>query len=134
MDWTATGAIIGALTGILSLLGIIYMLGYKLSSIDTKLSLLWKVFIEDNLRGQVQQGNLVHSSPYKLTRSLTSDKFLSKDVISVLRKKPQLTNDQLAIEIISKVGFDSISSLSMKYDMTTQEYVALCVGAVRSLD
>jgi hypothetical protein len=134
MDWTAASAVVGALTGILSLVGIIYMLGYKFSRIETRLDLIWSIFVEDALRQQVRRGNLTHSSPYKLNRSLTSESFLNKDVISVLRKKPQLTNDQLAIEIISKVGFDSISSLSMKYDMTTQEYVALCVGAVRSLD
>ena len=134
MDWTATSAIVGAFAGILSLVGIIYMLGYKLSNIETRLNLIWAVFVEDALRQQVRRGNLSHSSPYTLSRSLTSEQFIGNDLVNKLSKKSHLADHQLAFEIISMLGFDFISKSSMEHDMTTQEYVAMCVVSVRSLD
>ena len=134
MDWTAASAVVGALTGILSLVGIIYMLGYKFSRIETRLDLIWSIFVEDSLRQQVRRGNLTHSSPYKLNRSLTSESFLNESSIFKLSNKSHLNDQQLALEIISTVGFDAISQSSMENNMTTQEYIAVCVGAVRSLD
>jgi len=134
MDWTTTSAVVGAITGILSLMGIIYMLGYKLSSIETKLTLLWSIFVEDSLRQQVRKGNLSHGSPYKLNRSLTIDQFINTDCIPGLRSKSHLTDQQLAFEVISVLGFDSISKSSMEHNMSTQEYIAMCIGSVRSLD
>jgi len=109
------------------------MLGYKLSSIETRLTLIWSVFVEDALRQQVRRGNLSHSSPYTLVRSLTSDQFIDKDSINRFSTKSHLTDQQLALEIISVLGFDFISKSSMEHDMSTQEYVALCIGSVRSL-
>ena len=134
MDWTAASAVVGALTGILSLVGIIYMLGYKFSRIETRLDLIWSIFVEDALRQQVRRGNLTHSSPYKLNRSLTSESFLNESSIFKLSNKSHLNDQQLALEIVSTVGFDVISQSSMENKMTTQEYIAVCVGAVRSLD
>ena len=134
MDWTATSAIVGAFAGILSLVGIIYMLGYKLSNIETRLNLIWAVFVEDALRQQVRRGNLSHSSPYTLGRSLTSEQFIGDNLVNQLSKKSHLADHQLAFEIISMLGFDFISKSSLEYDMTTQEYVAMCVVSVRSLD
>ena len=134
MDWTASSAIIGAFTGILSLVGIIYMLGYKLSSIETRLNLIWSVFVEDALRQQVRRGNLSHSSPDTLSRSLTSEQFIGNDLVHQLSKKSHLADHQLALEIISTLGFDFISKYSMEHEMTTQEYVAMCVVSVRSLN
>ena len=133
MDWTATSAIVGAFAGILSLVGIIYMLGYKLSNIETRLNLIWAVFVEDALRQQVRRGNLSHSSPYTLSRSLTSGQFIGDNLVNQLSKKSHLADHQLAFEIISMLGFDFISKSSMEHDMTTQEYVAMCVVSVRSL-
>lgn len=134
MDWTAASAIVGASTGVLSLVGIIYMLGYKLSSIETRLTLIWSVFVEDALRQQVRRGNLSHSSPYTLSRSLTSEQFIGNNSVSQLSKKSHLSDHQLALEIISVLGFDFISKSSMEHDMTTQEYVAMCIVSVRSLN
>ena len=132
MDWTAASAIVGAFTGILSLVGIIYMLGYKLSSIETRLTLIWSVYVEDALRHQVRRGNLHHSSPYKLNRSLSSEQFIGNNYMHRLGKKSHLTDERLAFEIISMMGFDLISKSSMECDMSIQEYVAMCVGSVRS--
>ena len=110
------------------------MLGYKFSRIETRLDLIWSIFVEDALRQQVRRGNLTHSSPYKLNRSLTSESFLNKSSMSKLSNKSHLNDQQLALEIVSTVGFDVISQSSMENKMTTQEYIAVCVGAVRSLD
>jgi hypothetical protein len=51
-----------------------------------------------------------------------------------LNAKSHLTDSQLAFEIVSVLGFDFISKSSMERDMSTQEYVAMCIGSVRSLD
>ena len=110
------------------------MLGYKLSSIETRLTLIWSIFVEDSLRQQVRRGNLSHSSPYTLSRSLTSEQFIGDNFVHRLSKKSHLSDHRLALEIISTLGFDFISKSSMEHDMTTQEYVAMCVVAVRSLD
>ena len=108
------------------------MLGYKLSSIETRLTLIWSVYVEDALRHQVRRGNLHHSSPYKLNRSLSSEQFIGNNYMHRLGKKSHLTDERLAFEIISMMGFDLISKSSMECDMSIQEYVAMCVGSVRS--
>ena len=134
MDWTTISASVGALTGILSLLGIIYMLGYKFSRIETRLDLIWSIFVEDALRDQMRSGNLTHSSPYKLRRDLKPTNFLHLGFLTQLESKKYLDDQKLALEIIATVGFEYISHWSMENAMTTQEYLAMCVGAVRTVD
>ena len=134
MDWTTISAAVGASTGILSLLGIIYMLGYKFSRIETRLDLIWSIFVEDALRDQMRRVNLTHSSPYKLRRDLQPTKFLPIETARMLCSVSHLSDQKLAMEIISQVGFSYISHWSMESGMTTQEYLAMCVGAVRTVD
>ena len=134
MDWTTISASVGALTGILSLLGIIYMLGYKFSRIETRLDLIWSIFVEDALRDQMRNGNLTHSSPYQLRRDLKPTQFLSLSTARSLCSLRHLSDQKLALEILSYVGFEYISHWSMENEMTTQEYLAMCVGAVRTTD
>ena len=43
-------SVIGAISGILAFAGIIYGFGVKFSRLETKVSLIWGVFVEDALR------------------------------------------------------------------------------------
>ena len=60
-------SIIGAISGILAVAGIVYGFGVKFSRLETKVTLIWSVFVEDSLRNQVKSGMLAHHSPYHRT-------------------------------------------------------------------
>lgn len=70
-------SVIGAISGILAVAGIVYGFGVKFSRLETKVTLIWSVFVEDSLRNQVARGMLAHHSPYQRTEmsNLFSYKF-----------------------------------------------------------
>ena len=59
--------IVGIITGIVAIAGMVYGFGFKFSSLETKVNLIWSVFVEDALRGQLKAGTISHSSPYQIT-------------------------------------------------------------------
>jgi len=137
MDWVQVASIVGAVAGLSSFLGIILTYVVKLSKMETKIDLIWKVFVEDALRAQVKTGILSHDSAYSLStvpamksgqyRDLISSKILKK-----IRSKNTSNDYQLAEEYIKYVGFDEISKLSRERDMSNQEYIAICIGVMHS--
>ena len=46
MNWQNMKANIGVVTGLISLVGVIYGFGFKVGQIDTKVSTLWDFFVE----------------------------------------------------------------------------------------
>jgi len=133
MDWVQVTSIVGAFAGLCSFVGIILTYVTKLSKMETKIDLIWKVFVEDGLRYQVKIGTLHHSSPYSL-----SDRFskhidlVSAQTVAYLQGKNIVDPYLLVEEYIRYVGFTAVLEESRKRDLTTQEYLALCVGAINS--
>jgi len=128
-------SIIGALSGILAVAGLIYGFGVKFSRLETKVGLIWSVFIEDALRTQVKAGMLAHHSPYRRTaESLHFGEVVSSQTISKLKKKDFKSDDLLTAAIIRIMGYETVREESRKLDITVHEFLALSVGTVRDLE
>ncbi|MAH45164.1 hypothetical protein CMI37_04995 [Candidatus Pacearchaeota archaeon] len=129
--------IIAAVPGIIALVGIIYAVVVRLTRIETRLDLIWTVFVEEGLRNQVQVGNLQHSSPYKLTSKslIYKDSLLDIDTLRVfrsnLRRKKYRDDFDMMHKLIRYMGFEAVSSSSANHNLSIKEYLALCVGAIR---
>jgi len=133
VDWLQLASIIGAVAGLFSFLAIVLTYVTKLSKMETKIDLIWKVFVEDALRSQVKTGILSHSSPYSLSIKFNQYRnLISSEILQKLKVK-NISNDyQLMEEYIKCVGFEEISQQSRERDMSNQEYLAICVGVIHS--
>ena len=135
MTTTEIISIIGAVSGVLAVAGIIYGFGVKFSRLETKVSLIWSVFIEDALRTQVKAGLLAHHSPYRrTTASLHFGEIVSTTTISKLKKRDLKSDDTLTTAIIRIMGYEIVREESRKLDITVHEFLALSVGTVRDLE
>jgi len=133
MDWLQVASVIGAVAGLSSFLGIVLAYVTKLSKMETKLDLIWKVFVEDALRAQVTTGILSHSSPYLL--SSKSDQYrdlIPPEILQKMKNKNTSNDYQLVEEYIKHVGFDEVSKRSSERGMSNQAYLAICVGIMHS--
>ena len=133
MDWLQIASVIGAVAGLSSFVGIVLAYVTKLSKMETKLDLIWKVFVEDALRAQVKTGILSHSSPYYL--STKSDQYrdlVPPEILQKMKDKNTSNDYQLVEEYIKHVGFDEVSKRSSERGMSNQKYLAICVGIMHS--
>tara|TARA_R110000744_G_scaffold197983_2_gene317172 strand:+ start:194 stop:616 length:423 start_codon:yes stop_codon:yes gene_type:complete len=128
-------SVIGAISGILAFAGIIYGFGVKFSRLETKVSLIWGVFVEDALRNQVKVGMLAHHSPYHRTEmSEHLGELVSPSIVSKLIKKRIVKDDTLTSAIIKEIGYSNVVEESRKLDISVQEFLALSVGTVRGIE
>ena len=128
-------SIIGAISGVLAVAGMIYGFGVKFSRLETKVSLIWGVFVEDALRNQVKVGMLAHHSPYHRTEMSEHLGELVPPVnISKLIRKKIVCDDELTSLIIKEMGYSTVVDESRKLDISVQEFLALSVGTVRGIE
>ena len=128
-------SIIGAISGVLAVAGIVYGFGVKFSRLETKVSLIWGVFVEDALRNQVKVGMLAHHSPYHRTEmSEHLGELVPSVIISKLIRKKIVSDDGLTSEIIKEMGYSTVVEESRKLDISVQEFLALSVGTVRGIE
>ena len=128
-------SIIGAISGVLAFAGIIYGFGVKFSRLETKVSLIWGVFVEDALRNQVKVGMLAHHSPYHRTEmSEHLGELVPPMIISKLIGKKIIDDDKLTSAIIKEMGYSAVVDESRKLDISVQEFLALSVGTVRGIE
>ena len=128
-------SIIGAVSGVLAVAGIIYGFGVKFSRLETKVSLIWGVFVEDALRNQVKIGMLDHHSPYHRTEmSEHLGELVPPVIISKLIRKKVICDDELTSEIIKEMGYSTVVEESRRLDISVQEFLALSVGTVRGIE
>jgi len=130
--------IVGIITGGLAAAGTIYGFGFKFSKLETRVNLIWSVFVEDALRNQVRSGLLTHSSPYKKTEYGESfGEMVPAAINQKLHKRtvgsrPNLKNDhEIATALIREMGLNTIIDKSQDMDITVQEYLALCVCTIK---
>lgn len=132
MEWLS---LVGATSGIVAVATLIYGFGVKFSKLDLKVGLLWKVVIEDALRGQVDRGWLAHASPYQLTDgSLDFVDTIAKPQLTKLLKCKYKNDVELTQQVIKTFGMDYILKESASLEIPVKDYIALCVGAVHSLE
>ena len=129
--------IIAWIPGILALVGVLYALVVRLTRIETRLDLIWKIFVEEGLRNQMQLGNLQHSSPYRLTSKSLSlgNSLLDSDTLRIFRgnllRQRYRDDFEMMHKLIHHMGFDTVSTLSTNHNLSIKEYLALCIGAIR---
>ena len=127
-------SIVGASTGILAIAAIIYGFGVKFSRLETKVNLIWSVFVEDSLRNQVKTGMLEHHSPYQRThQSMHLGELVPQHIVDKLRRKTYKTDDLLTTAIIKEMGLNTILEDSRRLDISVHEFLALGVGTVRGI-
>ena len=127
-------SVIGAISGILAVAGIVYGFGVKFSRLETKVTLIWSVFVEDSLRNQVKSGMLAHHSPYQRTEmSDHLGELVPSLIISKLIRKKITSDDQLTSAIIKEMGLNTVLEESRRLDISAHEFLALSVGTVRGI-
>ena len=112
----------------------VYGFGFKFSSLETKVNLIWSVFVEDALRGQIKAGTIAHSSPYRITQKRRTEdgadlgELVSPDICSKLGKKKFKSDQEMTFAVIKLMGMSTILDESNKLSITIQEYLAfVCV-------
>ena len=131
--------LLGGIAGVVSLLTIAYLVGFRFSKLETKVELLWKILIEDSLRQQLRQGYLSRGSPYAVTEkwkeeiSPLRDPKLVKEVRYHLKGKRLPEDDAKLVYLIIKVrGWETVFSRSQEVGMEVQQYLAHTVASMRS--
>ena len=126
--------IIGIITGIIAIVGMVYGFGFKFSSLETKVNLIWSVFVEDALRGQIKAGTIGHSSPYHIRAMRRTEggvdlgELVPPDICSKLEKKKFKSDQEMTLAFIKLIGMPTILEESGKLSITVQEYLAfICV-------
>jgi hypothetical protein len=128
-------SIVGSISGILAVAGIVYGFGVKFSRLETKVTLIWNVFVEDFLRNQVKSGMLSHHSPYHRTElSAHLGELVPPLIISKLIRKKIVNDVNLISAIIKEMGYSTILEDSKKLNISVQEFLALSVGTVRGIE
>jgi len=128
-------SIIGAISGILAVAGIVYGFGVKFSRLETKVTLIWSVFVEDSLRHQVKLGMLAHHSPYQRTEmSNHLGELVPSSTISKLIRKHITSDDVLTSALIKEMGYPAVVEESRKLNIDVQEFLALSVGTIRDIE
>ena len=127
-------AIVGIITGIIAIIGMVYGFGFKFSSLETKVNLIWSVFVEDALRGQVRAGTIAHSSPYRITNMRRTEggahlgELIPSEIYTKLEKKRFKSDQDVTLAFIKLMGMPTILEESSKLSITIQEYLAfICV-------
>ena len=124
--------IVGIVTGSLAAAGTIYGFGFKFSKLETRVNLIWSVFVEDALRNQVRSGLLTHSSPYRKTEYGESlGEVVPAEIKQKLHKRTFKTDHELATAFIREMGLNTIINRSQDMDITVEEYLALCVCTIK---
>jgi hypothetical protein len=125
--------IVGIVTGSLAAAGTIYGFGFKFSKLETRVNLIWTVFVEDALRNQVRSGLLTHSSPYAKTEYGESlGEVVSPEINKKINKRSFKTDHELATALIKEIGLNTIINKSQDMNITVQEFLALGVCTLKN--
>ena len=132
MDIELFIGIFGIATSIIAISGIIYGFGFKFSRLETRVNLIWSVFVEDALRNQVRAGTLSHSSPYHRTQSgYELGELVPAKVFSKLSNKSFRSDQELTTALIRELGLDTIIEESDKLNITVQEFLAISICTIK---
>ena len=118
---------IGAVTGVLSLLGGLYFWGYKWGKLETMVKLLWEIDVEDSLRRQRRAGLIEEHSKRRVSQRvydiLATAKLdplvrakiaLAQEKVTALSKRVDLpqSDGDLALLVIDTLGLENVKEIS----------------------
>lgn len=124
MDWQGITAIIGALAGLIAILGLVYNLG----RMNTKIDILWDAFKAQALRNTMKGGTMESSSDYHLTpkgRDMIPSSL--KDEIKLLAQKKRINPGKVQTFQIVKMlgGVSRLAEEAEKLDIDIQEMIVM---------
>lgn len=137
-------SIIGAVSGLLSLAGVIYLVGYWKGGIDTwrkaheeehkkyppgeiaiMCKTLWDIYVVDALRQHPELAQ--HGSPYKLTPQ--GNDLIPDEIKHLLEKVPSNPLDREAIAsgwlVVKHLGLETIEQMAKDQQLTVQAAIAI---------
>lgn len=127
-------AIIGAVSGLISLLMLGYTLGVWKGAINTKVELLWKISVEDELVRQRHNDLVGSSSDWQIKEK--GEALLPEDLkhdIEGLLKKRKLNPDGSIADIVKHIGLSRLSRIAQEKGATIQIVVALMYAYGKTL-
>lgn len=130
-------ALSGLATGVLALIGMVYAVGYKLGKIETKISFLWGIAMEEAIKGQKNRGNLRRDSAIALTdqqRELygANSNADVREALEGIGKRRRLPTDtsEISYIVIRELSFDVVAGRAEELELTMHDYLAFCVAQV----
>ena len=135
-------ALISLVGVLLSLGSIIALWAAVISKLQTRVDLLWEIYVADALRRQRVAGAIEARSSEKLSPKVWLDIKNKVDVplINRMRKlvaksKPLPANDaHLLVWFMEKMGFTTLSQRAALIDMSLEEYLANLIIYLRELE
>jgi len=144
MNLQQIASIIGAISGLVSLIGIIYLVGYWKGGVDTRLKAhddqlckyppgeialmcktMWEIYIVEALR---QRPDLAtHTSPYNLTPQ--ANNLIPEDLKQVLNqvKCTPMDREEVACGwlVVKNIGINAIEQMARDKTLSVQEAIAI---------
>ena len=123
MDW----GIIGACTGIMSIIGVAIAYVTKIAKMQAKIDLIWSIYVEDRLRRLAKEGDMARHSEYRITdQGIQALPDTLKDKLTQLakRKKPK-TLQEANILLMKEIGLEALNTNPAHTNHTIQELVLL---------
>lgn len=130
MNWEGITAIIGALAGLIAILGLVYNLG----KMNTKIEILWDAFKAQALQSTKKRGTMESSSEYHLTQKGQDMIPPSlKDEIKLLAQKKRLNPGKAqTFEIVKMLGgVPRLAEEAEKLDIDIQEMIVMVETYIR---
>lgn len=122
--------IIGAISGVSSLVVLLYLVGFKLGAYTTKINTMWNWFtarIEETLEVHNRRGHISRSSSEQITAAGLV--FIPLSLRHILDSKRSLIKfknvHDAAIYIINNCDKEPIRDAAVKADMAVEEYISL---------
>jgi hypothetical protein len=109
MNWQLVSSVVGLITGVISLLGLIYVLGWRLGRISLKVDLLWKVYIEEALISLERSSDNLNSNNGEIFPEEMAIK-----IRDVLRKRGVKKKgfEEKIISVIERIRLEDLKALS----------------------
>jgi len=96
----------GSISGLISLIGLLYVIFTKLGKLEMKVCTLWKIYGEDVLERAVREGLGKHESPVQITEK--GEQVLGEDmkqrIETIVRKNFRFKHDDLLYEVLNKTA------------------------------
>jgi hypothetical protein len=123
-------AIIGIITGMISLAGFIYTNAIWRGKIETKVCTLWEVFMEESMRPHPEYAT--HNSPLTLTakgRKLIQDDELDNFCLEIIKNYniDKMHISDLVEKIIKEIPIERLRKMAKEKNITLSQLVSMTV-------
>ena len=106
----------------------------RILALEDKVAIMYRVFVENALLHQTQQGMISHTSPYKLTiKGRSYPPLLSMGQMQGLNYR-RLSSSELFLNVVNMLGMDTIVEYCLKNEITVSQAVANTIVAVHTCE